>query len=123
MTTPPPPPPAPGGAGNTITVNKDNVLAARKAVLEAVEEAEEKLRRLRNKLIIDPPAKDDISVAAATAWNRNLLTNEESHYNRLLGYVDKIRELGEQLGEAARQYGFTEEQIEASFKTVDRHQD
>ncbi|WP_433869778.1 hypothetical protein [Saccharopolyspora sp. CA-218241] len=122
MTTPaaPPPPPVPGGAGQTVAVNQDNVLEARKIILAATHEAEERLGGLQWSLAIDPPAKDDISVAAATEWNRNLLTNPDSHYNRLMQYVLNVKQLAVQMEDAAKQYGYTEEEIRASFDDVNR---
>ena len=124
MTTPapPPPPPAPGGPGQSITVNKDNVLQARKVILQAVEDARERLRMLVQDLAIYPAADDQISVTAARVWNQNLVGGQDSHFKRLMEYVDKVEALGKQLEEAAKQYGFTDEAIESSFKFVDRQQ-
>jgi hypothetical protein len=41
---------------------------------------------------------------------------EDSHFQRLLQYVNDVIALGEQVGEAARQYGYTDEEIQASFQ-------
>ncbi|GAA0534608.1 hypothetical protein GCM10011581_08330 [Saccharopolyspora subtropica] len=118
MTTPapPPPPPVPGGEGQKISVTKDTVLEARKIVLQAAEDAQAKLRNLRPSLAIQSPAKDQISDTAAAVWRAFLVGNPDSHFNRLNQYVTNVYNLGLQLEEAAKQYGFTDEEIEASFK-------
>lgn len=117
--TAPAPPPAPGGPGQQITVTPENVLAARRIIGEAAEDAKHKLRNLRTELAVTPAAKDDISTAAATVWNRNLIMGPESHFERLHAYVQHVEQLANQLGEAAKQYGFTDEEIAASFKSAD----
>lgn len=120
MTTPPPPPPGPGGSGQTFTVNEDNVLAARKVILQATENARARLMALQPDLSITAPAHDDISVAAARTWNGNLQGNADSHLSRLIQYVSNVEVLGTQLEEAAKQYGYTEEEIAASFSLQER---
>ncbi|MER7080697.1 hypothetical protein SAMN02982929_02750 [Saccharopolyspora kobensis] len=116
MTTPvpPPPPPAPGG-GQTLTVNRDNVLEVRKVILSAAEQAQMKLRALQPSLIVQAPAGDEVSKTSAAVWTANLVGNPDSHYVRLLQYVDNVVDLGRQLEEAAKQYGYTDEEIVASF--------
>ncbi|MEV6228286.1 hypothetical protein AB0L88_10510 [Saccharopolyspora shandongensis] len=117
MTTPaPPPPPVPGGAGQTITVNKDNVLEVRKVILMAAEDAKFKLFSLAPSLGVSAPADDEISATAASVWTGNLLGNPDSHYARLMQYVTNVLELGQQIEEAAKQYGFTDDEIAASFQ-------
>ncbi|WP_406689019.1 hypothetical protein REH65_22755 [Saccharopolyspora sp. ID03-671] len=119
MTTPVPPPPAPdsGAAAQTITVNEDNVLEVRKTILSAAEDAVERLNDLAPSLAVSPPAGDEISKRAAAVWTANLLGNPDSHFKRLQQYVDNVIALGEQLGEAAKQYGYTDEEISASFQS------
>ncbi|GAB2666485.1 hypothetical protein GCM10027271_27320 [Saccharopolyspora gloriosae] len=115
--TAPAPPPAPGGPGQTITVTPENVLAARRVIGEAAEDAKFKLQNLRTKLMVQASARDEISTTAAAVWNRNLLVGPESHFERLHSYVESVEELANQLEEAAKAYGFTDEEIEASFKS------
>ncbi|GAA2779581.1 hypothetical protein [Saccharopolyspora taberi] len=119
MTAPPPPPGPGGGPGRTITVNRDNVLEVRKVILQAAEAARGRLRSLKSNLMITRPADDKISTAAAATWNANLLTNTDSHFTRLMQYVDKVEDLGRQVEEAAKQYGYTEDEIMASFQQKD----
>lgn len=115
--TAPAPPPAPGGPGQTITVTPENVLAARRVIGEAAEDAKFKLQELRMKLMVQAAATDEISTSAAAVWNRNLLAGPESHFERLHSYVLGVEQLAEQLGEAAKAYGFADEEISASFQS------
>lgn len=121
MTTPapPPPPPAPGG-GQTLTVNRDNVLEVRKVILSAAEEAQTKLWALHPSLIVHSPAGDEISKTSSAVWTANLVGNPDSHYSRLLQYVQNVFDLGKQLEEAAKQYGYNDEEIAASFSVQQR---
>ncbi|MFR9731323.1 hypothetical protein ACL03H_19005 [Saccharopolyspora sp. MS10] len=114
--TAPAPPPAPGGPGQTITVTPENVLAARRVIGEAAEDARKRLFQLRLDLRVLPAATDEISLAASQAWTANLIGDPDSHFSRLLDYVTNVQQLGEQLEEVARQYGIDDEEIEASFK-------
>lgn len=122
MTTPapPPPPPTPGG-GQTLTVNKDNVLEVRKIILSAAEEARLKLSSLAPNLVVRAPGEDEVSKTAAAVWTANLVGNPDSHYARLMQYVSNVFELGRQLEEAAKQYDYTDDEIAASF-TVQQDQ-
>ncbi|WP_246155031.1 hypothetical protein [Saccharopolyspora hirsuta] len=116
MTTPAPPPPPPGpGGGQTITVNKDNVLEVRKVILAAAEDARIKLSSLAPNLIVRAPGDDEVSKTAAAVWTGNLVGNEDSHYARLMQYVSNVFDLGMQLEEAAKQYGYSDDEIAASF--------
>ncbi|MEU6266775.1 hypothetical protein [Saccharopolyspora shandongensis] len=121
MTTPaPPPPPVPSGAGQTITVNKDNVLEVRKVILLAADEAHQKLRALQPSLVLYAPAGDEISKTSTSVWTANLVGNPDSHFARLLQYVENVFDLGRQLEEAAKQYGYTDDEIAASFNMQQR---
>ncbi|WP_460954742.1 hypothetical protein [Parasphingorhabdus pacifica] len=114
--TAPMPPPIPGGDRQSFVVDEENVLAARNVILRATEDARRRMKELQPGLMIDSPAEDEISVAAARVWNGNLQANADSHYARLMQYILRVEELGEQLEEAAKQYGYTEEEIAASFR-------
>lgn len=109
------PPPEPANPARTLVVDRDNVLQAGKVVSEAVEAAYRKLDEIAVDLVIDSPADDRISTASAAEWNANLVGNDNSHYARLRQYVDHVRDLADQLRDAAEQYGYTDEEIAASF--------
>ncbi|RRO16345.1 hypothetical protein EIL87_14445 [Saccharopolyspora rhizosphaerae] len=89
----------------------------RKTILAAAEEASQRLNDLAPSLAVSPPAGDQISQRAAAVWTANLLGNPDSHFHRLQQYVDNVLALGEQLGEAAKHYGYTDEEISASFQS------
>ncbi|MFC7340830.1 hypothetical protein [Saccharopolyspora griseoalba] len=112
MTTPVQPP----AGGQTITVTEDNVLEVRRTILSAAEEALHRLQSIAPGLQVTPPATDEVSRSAAAYWTAKLVGAEDSHFQRLLQYVDDVIALGEQVGEAARQYGHTDEEIQASFQ-------
>lgn len=114
MTTPVPPPPPPGG-GQTLTVNHENVLEVRKVILSAAEAAQQKLWELQPSLMVYAPAGDEVSKTSAAVWTANLVGNPDSHYARLVQYVQNVFDLGKQLEEAAKQYGYNDEEIAASF--------
>lgn len=114
MTAPAPPP---GGPGQAITVSPENVLQVRRIIGQAAEDARSKLQHLQRDLRVRPAADDDISKAAATAWNHNLSSAPDSHYQRLVSYVLQVERLGQQLEQTARQYGLTDEEIAASFRS------
>lgn len=119
--TAPAPPPAPGGPGQQITVTPENVLAARRVIGEAAEDAKKKLRSLGFDLRVKPAADDDISAAAAQAWTSNLVGADDSHFKRLTAYVENVEMLGNRLEEVAKQYGIDDEEIAASFRQTGSH--
>lgn len=104
--------------GPSFEVNEDNVLAARATILNAADEAMLRLGQLRYDMIMQPCGEDKISKDAAALWNDRLVQAPDSHASRLGDYIKAVQELGLQLEDAAKQYGFTEEEIEASFKAT-----
>ncbi|GAA2357092.1 hypothetical protein GCM10009854_39240 [Saccharopolyspora halophila] len=102
--------------GQAITVTEDNVLEVRRTILAAAEEALHRLQSIAPNLQVTPPATDEVSRSAAAYWTHRLVGAEDAHFQRLLQYVNNVIELGEQVGEAAREYGYTDEQIQESFQ-------
>jgi hypothetical protein len=99
----------------TFTVNRDNVLAAGR-IIESQADALQRLwldctRGMR----IDAPGTDDVSIRMADAWNDRLLTDDDSYKNRVKDYVVGLRRLAVQLGDTARSYGYTEDEISTAF--------
>jgi hypothetical protein len=99
----------------TFTVNRDNVLAAGR-IIESQADAlmnvwKERARDLR----IDPPGNDDVSTRMAQAWNELLCDNDNSYRNRIKDYILGLRKLAVQLGDTAKAYGFSEDEISAAF--------
>jgi hypothetical protein len=102
------------GSG-TFTVNKDNVLAAAK-IIETQADALHKLWWKRSKdLRIEAPGSDDVSTRMAMAWNDLLFEDDDSYRNRIKDYILGLRKLAVQLGDAAKAYGYSEDEISAAF--------
>jgi len=102
------------GSG-TFTVNKDNVLAAGKIIESQADALFDMWRHGVRELRIVPPGNDDVSILLAKAWNDRLLENDDSYRERVKDYVAGLRKLVVQLGDTAKAYGYTEDQISAAF--------
>ncbi len=63
-------------------------------------------------LRIDPPGDDDVSTRMSLAWNDLLVGNDDSYKNRVKEYIAGLRKLAVQLGDTAKSYGYTEEEID-----------
>jgi hypothetical protein len=104
------------GLSGTFTVNRDNVLAAARIIEAQADALKERFQNIKRDLQVDPPGNDDVSVRMAAAWNDLLVEDENSYRNRIADYVVGLRRLAIQLGDTARAYGFSEEEIEAAFR-------
>ncbi|MFI7677001.1 hypothetical protein [Actinophytocola sp. NPDC049390] len=103
------------GSG-TFTVNKDNVLAAARIVESQADSLKEQVKDIRRDLEVNPPGNDQVSTRMAAAWNDLLINDEDSYRNRINDYITGLKKLAVQLGDTARAYGFSEEEIEAAFR-------
>lgn len=101
--------------GGTFTVNRDNVLAAARIIDSQAQELRETLKETIAGLRVEPPGEDEVSVRVARAWNDLLLTNEDSYKNRVTDYITALQSLATQLGDSARAYGYTEDDIQAAY--------
>ncbi|MGB3442962.1 MAG: hypothetical protein WBA97_29825 [Actinophytocola sp.] len=100
----------------TFTVNRDNVLAAARIIESQADSLKERFNGVRRDLTVNPPGNDDVSVRMAAAWNDLLIEDEDSYRSRIADYLASLRKLAVQLGDTARAYGFSEEEIEAAFR-------
>jgi hypothetical protein len=100
----------------TFTVNKDNVLAAAHIIDSTADNLQETFRDSRRQLRVQAPGNDEVSLRMADAWNAILIDDDDSFRNRISDYIVGLRKLAVQLGDAARAYGFTEEEIEAAYR-------
>ncbi len=104
-----------GISSGTFTVNKDNVLAAGR-IIESQAEALHDLWKSRSRdLRVLPPGEDSVSQAMAQAWNDRLYNDDDSYRNRIRDYIVGLRKLAVQLGDAAKAYGYSEEEISTAF--------
>jgi hypothetical protein len=103
------------GAGKTVKVNPDNVLQAGKIIYDQVDSLKATFKDAQGNLRIDAPGGDVVSAEVAAAWNSRLIDGDDSYAVRVQQYIDSLAKLCDQMREAAKQYGFTEEDITASF--------
>jgi hypothetical protein len=105
-----------GVSSGTFTVSQHNVLAAAKIIETQADALFQQLGSARRNLRIDPPGGDDVSTRIAPAWNDRLVDDDDSYAQRIADYVTGLKKLAVQLGDTAKAYGFTEDQIEAAFR-------
>lgn len=99
----------------TFTVNRDNVLGAAKIIEDQADFLQEKVKTIGRDLRVTPPGNDEVSLRMANAWNDLLVENDDSYRVRIVEYVAGLRRLAVQLGDTARAYGFSEDEISAAF--------
>ncbi|OLF13296.1 hypothetical protein BU204_28180 [Actinophytocola xanthii] len=105
-----------GVSSGSFTVTKDNVLAAARIVETQADALFTMLRGAREELRIEPPGSDDVSSRIAPAWNDRLVDGDDCYAERIASYVLGLRKLAVQLGDSAKAYGYTEDEIEAAFR-------
>jgi hypothetical protein len=104
-----------GITSGTFTVNKDNVLAAGRIVESQANALFEIWRGSVADLRINPPGTDDVSIRMAAAWNDRLVQDDDSYSKRIGDYITGLKKLAVQLGDTAKSYGYTEDQISTAF--------
>jgi hypothetical protein len=104
-----------GLSSGTFTVNQDNVMAAARIIESQADSLMERFRMIRRDLQVTPPGNDDVSVRMAAAWNDLLLEDDDSYRNRIGDYITGLRKLAVQLGDTARAYGYSEDEIAAAY--------
>ncbi len=106
-----------GVTSGTFTVNQHNVIAAAKIIETQADALFERLKSApRRALFVEAPGNDDISQRIAPAWNDRLVEDDDSYANRVRDYIKSLKKLAVQLGDTAKAYGYTEDQIEAAFR-------
>lgn len=104
-----------GLGSGTFTVSKENVLAAARIIETQADALQDLWLQHVARLRIDPPGDDDVSTRMSLAWNDLLVGDDDSYKNRVKDYFVGLKKLAVQLGDAAKAYGFTEEEISAAF--------
>ncbi|AHI01941.1 hypothetical protein KALB_8584 [Kutzneria albida DSM 43870] len=104
-----------GVSGGKLTVNHDTVLQAGKVIQDQVDQLKMLVVPKAKSLKMTKFAEDFISLDVADEWNKLLDQNPDSYKNRIMQYVDSLEKLAGQLKTAAKQYGYTEDQIKAAF--------
>ncbi|MPZ65189.1 MAG: hypothetical protein GEU83_06610 [Pseudonocardiaceae bacterium] len=108
-------PPAPA-AGPPIEVTPDDVLSKGAALMAEVADLERFLDSIREDLGMDPCGGDPVSEDVARAVTHRTIGGEDSYHATFRAWIDNLYDTAEALKQAARGYGFTEEEIEASFR-------
>lgn len=103
-------------SSGSFVVNKDNVLAAARIIEAQADTLDNKCRFAKKELRIQPPGSDDVSTRIAPAWNDRLIDDDDSYAERISQYIGGLRKLAVQLGDTAKAYGYTEDEIEAAFR-------
>jgi hypothetical protein len=99
----------------TFTVNQENVLAAARIIDAQADSLREKVRDIEDDLTVVAPGNDEVSLRTAQAWNDLLVQNDDSYRIRIMEYVAGLRRLAVQLGDTARSYGYSEDEISAAY--------
>ena len=104
----------------TITVNRDNVLAAAKIIQGALDSESTVILGYLQKMRIKPAGGDPVSTECADAWNTRLLDADDSYANRVGAYLGGLRQLVQNLVDTAKRYGYGEQEIIAALQAADR---
>ncbi|MGH8966220.1 MAG: hypothetical protein ACRDXB_12950 [Actinomycetes bacterium] len=106
--------PAPA-AGPAFVVSRDEVLAKYAALLAEADDFRLFLERIRDELLMTPMGGDPVSQDVARAVTDRIRNAQDSYFNVCQQWVDNLYQAAEALAETARQYGYTDEEIAASF--------
>ncbi len=101
--------------GGQLTVNHDTVLQAGKIISDQFDQLNTITRGKLENMQVGVLGQDLVSLAATDQWAKILVTNDDSYSNRIMQYIAGLGKLADQLKAAAKQYGFTEEEITAAF--------
>ncbi len=104
-----------GPSTQKFHVDKDTVLQAGKVVHDQWMLLKEAYSRTLPKLRIvtmDGKVTSDV----VNAWNDRLLFHDDSYARRISDYMKALENLSDQLKVSAEQYGYTDEEIQATFK-------
>lgn len=105
-----------GVSSGTFTVTQHNVLAAARIIESQADALFHRLKSSQRELFIEAPGTDDVSLRVAPAWNDRLVEDDDSYAHRVAEYITSLKKLAVQLGDTAKAYGYTEDQIEAAFR-------
>lgn len=105
----------PGEGRAEFKVNKDNVLQARAAIQRALDKYGQQLREHVRNFRMEPCGKDVVSIEVAKAWNWALDEAPDSDSKKIIGYLDMLLTLSQNLEKTARSYGYTDEDIARGF--------
>ncbi len=99
-------------------VSRDEVLAKRAALLAEADDFQQFLDSIWDQLRMEPMGGDPVSHDVARAVTYRMRDAEDSYFSVCQAWVNNLYQAAEALAETARQYGFTDEEIAASFTGV-----
>jgi hypothetical protein len=102
-------------AGPAFVVNRDEVLTKHAALLAEAADFRQFLDSIWDDLRMEPMGGDPVSLDVARAVTDRIRDADDSYFNVCQQWVNNLRQTAEALAETARQYGYTEEEIAASF--------
>ncbi|KAA2260097.1 hypothetical protein F0L68_20430 [Solihabitans fulvus] len=106
----------PAGPAQSFTVNHDNVLQAAKVIQDQADQLQDLYRNSVDVLGVNLPASADlVNKDIADAWNDRLLLADDSYGARVGQYITSLNKLTGQLRDAAKQYGFTEDEVTSAL--------
>ncbi|WP_207311597.1 hypothetical protein [Lentzea alba] len=103
-----------GPSSQQFHVEKDTVMRAGKVIHDQLSLLETAYKTNVPKLRI-PSSDDQITEDIVKAWNDRLVFHDDSYANRIALYMEKLRNLSDQLKESAQQYGYTDDEVAAVF--------
>jgi hypothetical protein len=106
------------GGGQRFEVSKDTVLQAGKIIAEQREALWTAFSDAQRDLHVELRNGDKVNQDIADAWNSRLVDGEDSYAGRVMQYLKTLDNLTTQLRDVATQYGFTEDEVKASFGAV-----
>jgi hypothetical protein len=107
---------SPGPAAEpAFVVSRDEVLARHAALLAEAADFRGFLNRIWEELFMTPMGGDPVSHDVARVVTDRIRDAEDSYFNVCQQWVDNLYQTADALAEVARQYGYTDEEIAASF--------
>jgi hypothetical protein len=104
-----------GISGGHLTVNHDTVLQVGKIIHDHWQQLNEITLVKLQSMELGVLGQDLVSQAATTEWAKILVANDDSYSKRIAQYIDGLGKLADQLKTAAKQYGYTEDEITTAF--------
>ena len=108
------------GSGLSFRVHEGNVMEAARIVMAEAERFRRRIESHRAGLRVYPMGGDPVSREAARVLNEKFSGASDSYLERYIDYAEMLEQLARQIGEAARTYGRTEEQITDVFEAAAR---
>ncbi|MFC6091412.1 hypothetical protein [Saccharothrix lopnurensis] len=103
------------GSGQRFEVTEETVLRAGKVISGQMESLQKSYADAFDDLRVELRGSDELNQDVAMAWNDRLVGHEDSYAKNIKRYIDSLAALVDQLREAAKQYGYTEEEVEAAM--------